>query len=396
MILTSELAQQIVDKIMPIVNQNINIMNNTGAIIGSGHKHRLNSFHQGAKDAIENGAVVEIYPEDLNCYPGSLPGLNWPIMLGEQIVGVVGISGHPNAVRSTAALVKMVTELILEREILMEEFRSQSHLHEQFALHLLSDQASTNFSQIKSRANLLRFDLSLPRLVAVTSVSPILEIAYNNYGLYDLISSRTRESLLQLLTTSTLISSKDLIAFLENQLIIFKYFPKETTVHTIKEWSIAFWDLIQLNNPDTPLQLGVGSLVNSPLELYDSYREAQYVLKNSYHDANVSSIYDFNLLASYLVQEPRAVNFCTAFKALQEKLTKKFDSKYNMRNTLQILLENNLNISATAKALFIHRNTLVFRLEKLKLLLGLCPSQYLNHAILCKILCNEPYKIKND
>ena len=40
MLITNELAQQIVDKIMPIVRQNVNIMNNAGIIIGSGDEHR--------------------------------------------------------------------------------------------------------------------------------------------------------------------------------------------------------------------------------------------------------------------------------------------------------------------------------------------------------------------
>lgn len=389
MIITSELAQQIVDKIMPLMHQNVNIMNSAGVIIGSGQKHRLNNFHKGSKDVIESGKVIEIYPEDLDRYPGSLPGLNWPIVLGDQIVGVVGISGHPDIVRNTAALVKMVTELILEREILMEEFRSQSHLHEQFAISLLSEQAASSYSKISARANLLKFDLLLPRLIAVTNVRPILENAFNQYGLYDLISSRTRESLLQAIGKSDLITQNDLVTFLEDKLLIFKHFPHGTSTERIKDWGFSFVNLINTDKPETPLQLGLGSLVNSPLELHNSYQEALYALKAYRGNDDLSLIYDFDLLTSYLIQEPQAAKSCIAFKALQEKLTKKFNFKYDMRNTIQCLLDNNLNISAAAKALFIHRNTLIFRLEKLSQLTGLCPSQKVNHAILCKILCNE-------
>ena len=41
------------------------------------------------------------------------------------------------------------------------------------------------------------------------------------------------------------------------------------------------------------------------------------------------------------------------------------------RNTVDAFFENNLNISETARQLFIHRNTLVYRLEKLKSATGL-------------------------
>ena len=39
--------------------------------------------------------------------------------------------------------------------------------------------------------------------------------------------------------------------------------------------------------------------------------------------------------------------------------------------TIQKFFENNLNISETARQLFVHRNTLVYRLERLEKLIGL-------------------------
>ena len=39
--------------------------------------------------------------------------------------------------------------------------------------------------------------------------------------------------------------------------------------------------------------------------------------------------------------------------------------------TIQTFFENNLNISETARQLYIHRNTLVYRLERLEKIIGL-------------------------
>jgi len=100
-------------------------MDSQGIIIGSGQKHRLNTFHQGAQDVIRNIQTVEIYPNDLDQYSGAYPGLNMPIILHDQVIGVVGVTGHPDEVRDIARMVKMVTELILEQEVLLEEARSQ-------------------------------------------------------------------------------------------------------------------------------------------------------------------------------------------------------------------------------------------------------------------------------
>ncbi|MCL1866510.1 MAG: helix-turn-helix domain-containing protein, partial [Oscillospiraceae bacterium] len=52
--------------------------------------------------------------------------------------------------------------------------------------------------------------------------------------------------------------------------------------------------------------------------------------------------------------------------------------------TLQRFFENNLNVSETSRKLFVHRNTLVYRLDKIKKLTGLDLREF-EHAIIFKI-----------
>lgn len=389
MLLTSDLAQQIVDNIMPIAQQNINIMDSQGIIIGSGHTHRLHTFHKGAKDVIDIGQVVEIYPAELELYPGSLPGLNMPIFLNDQIIGVVGVSGHPDEVRSTAKMVKMVTELILEREILREEFLSHSQLQEYFAALLLSDHANANFEKLSKTAKLLNYQLELPRMVVVADVQPLLDQAFHNYGLNDLISSRTKESLTQLVTNSPHITSQDLVVFIENKLVVVKHFPETTAVAMQKHWGTDLLNLLQTCNNNVSLSIGIGSLSPSYNKLILSYQEALFSLSSCTIRSNITSIHDFDILAAYLIRKLNNTNSCLPLEKIKAKLDNGLSKKYDMKNTIISLLDNHLNVSSTAKSLFIHRNTLLFRLEKLKDATGLDPCRFLNHAILCKILYDD-------
>ena len=41
------------------------------------------------------------------------------------------------------------------------------------------------------------------------------------------------------------------------------------------------------------------------------------------------------------------------------------------RRTIEVFLHNNLNINAASKELFMHRNTLIYRLEKIRVATGL-------------------------
>ena len=79
MLVNEDLAQRIVDSTMSLVHRNVNIMNRDGMIIATGHPLRLHTFHKGAKDVIETGMVIEIYPEQLSQYPGALQGIKLPI-----------------------------------------------------------------------------------------------------------------------------------------------------------------------------------------------------------------------------------------------------------------------------------------------------------------------------
>ena len=66
-----------------------------------------------------------------------------------------------------------------------------------------------------------------------------------------------------------------------------------------------------------------------------------------------------------------------------------------MKNTITTLFENELNIADTAKALFIHRNTLVYRLEKFQKQTGLDLKRF-DDAVICRtaLILSELYKTK--
>ena len=63
--------------------------------------------------------------------------------------------------------------------------------------------------------------------------------------------------------------------------------------------------------------------------------------------------------------------------------------------TIQRFFENNLNVSETSRKLFVHRNTLVYRLEKIKKITGLDLREF-DHAIVFKIALMVKKYLKSD
>jgi carbohydrate diacid regulator len=63
--------------------------------------------------------------------------------------------------------------------------------------------------------------------------------------------------------------------------------------------------------------------------------------------------------------------------------------------TIQKFFENNLNVSETSRKLFVHRNTLVYRLEKIRKITGLDLREFDNAIVFKVALMVNKYLLSN-
>ncbi len=118
-------------------------------------------------------------------------------------------------------------------------------------------------------------------------------------------------------------------------------------------------------------RVSYGTIVEELRELSKSYKEARMALdvgKIFYNGDRIHS-YDALGIGRLIYQLP--ANLCKLFieEIYGEDLPKEVDEE--ILHTATVFLDNNLNVSETARQLYIHRNTLVYRIEKLKSATGL-------------------------
>ena len=90
-------------------------------------------------------------------------------------------------------------------------------------------------------------------------------------------------------------------------------------------------------------------------------------MKNNYADKiAINSTLLGALLADFDEQSLGSIS-----NILQDDNVKKFFNDDELISTVELFFKNNLNIIKTSKDAIIHRNTLVYRLEKIKKMLGL-------------------------
>ena len=126
----------------------------------------------------------------------------------------------------------------------------------------------------------------------------------------------------------------------------------------------------------TRVNVGIGTIVDSIKELSRSFKEAQTALE-------VGKVFDTDKAIARLIYH-LPTTLCETFLHEVFKRGSIESLDHETLFTIQKFFENNLNVSETSRKLFVHRNTLVYRLEKIKKLTGLDLREF-DHAIIFKI-----------
>jgi carbohydrate diacid regulator len=130
--------------------------------------------------------------------------------------------------------------------------------------------------------------------------------------------------------------------------------------------------------------IGVGSIARHLRELAERYKEAQVAIEVGKVFDNEKMIIHYDNLGIGRIIYQLPTTLCEMF--LSEVFKKNPIDALDQETlyTINKFFENNLNVSETSRKLFVHRNTLVYRLEKIKKLTGLDLREF-DHAIVFKV-----------
>ncbi len=169
----------------------------------------------------------------------------------------------------------------------------------------------------------------------------------------------------------------------------------ETDVVLVKEVksnvSVREIEKIATNIADTlstefysKVSIGISTVVDNLRELGRAYKEAQIAIevgKVFENEKNILS-YDNLGIGRLIYQLPQTLCEMFISEVFKRGTIESLDRETLM--TIQCFFENSLNVSETSRKLFVHRNTLVYRLEKIKKLTGLDLREF-EHAITFKV-----------
>ena len=165
--------------------------------------------------------------------------------------------------------------------------------------------------------------------------------------------------------------TKDFITAVdEKNIIIVKEVKSNESYKELEQTAYVVLDTLN-TEAMSKVHIAYGTIVNSIKEVSRSYKEAKMALdvgKIFYSDRNVVAYSNLGI-GRLIYQLP--IPLCKMFikEIFGGKSPDDFDEE--TLSTINKFFENSLNVSETSRQLFIHRNTLVYRLDKIQKSTGL-------------------------
>ena len=173
------------------------------------------------------------------------------------------------------------------------------------------------------------------------------------------------------------------ISINETDIAIVKQITASTTFEDLEKIAQGVEDMLK-NELFIKSVIGIGTVAEHLRELADSYKEAQTAIDvGKVFDTEKTIINYENLGIGRLIYQ-LPTTLCEIFLSEVFKKNSIDSLDHETLFTINKFFENNLNVSETSRKLFVHRNTLVYRLEKIKKLTGLDLREF-DHAIIFKV-----------
>ena len=345
--LLEDMANEIVSFTSELVGgRTINVMNTDGIIVASTEKHRVGSFHQGALEAVRTGNPVAIRADQLAQYPGAKQGYNMPLRVNGAVIGVVGIFGDPPEVENLAKLVEAYVTKSYQLEAMMIPRLAEGEMRSRL-LHdlLIGDERSLSHAQVLLES--LRLELQPPFGVGLFSAAAGTE------------SPDFPERTMRLLRDRGCLSDDHSVVGMErDKLVLIE------SMDVLRELGR------QAEQSDGQLRFSLGSGCENVGELRRSYEEAMAL--------ELTSLKAFSTMED---TEDRCA--CQLYRAaaaesvfldsLEARLYETFraDEVRSLLQTVQAYYACGCSASRAAEQLFLHKNTLQYRVKRVLKCLGL-------------------------
>ena len=244
-------------------------------------------------------------------------------------------------------------------------FYEEKHDRGTFVKNIIMDNILPG--DIYIRAKELHFATDAPRAVIL-----IRQVGHSDVATVDVLSGMFPDKLQDFV-----------LSINETDIAIIKQIGSNVTAEDLEKMAANIEETLK-NELRIKTIIGIGTVATHLRELADSYKEAQTAIEvGTVFEPDKTIMHYENLGIGRLIYQ-LPTTLCEIF--LREVFKKNSLDSLDQETlfTINKFFENSLNVSETSRKLFVHRNTLVYRLEKIRKLTGLDLRQF-DHAIVFRV-----------
>ena len=354
MFLGTGTAKKIIEEIGKVVDYDINLMNEEGLIIASTNPSRINTFHEAAYRIIKDNLKELIVYEDEK-YEGCKKGINLPIHFDKKIIGVVGITGEVSEILKYGKIIKKMTEILVLDLFTYYKRNMEEQSRLIFAAEWINGNLNENRAYVEEELKKLNMPSHGSFLVAVVSIPD----SHKAVSGEDMSNDWNDRSILEKLTINGALS----IQSGEMYIIILRCDHEEDAKCMLQK------PLEQIRSSGkNRLICAFGSAYTNFVDVPKSFKEALRVMRLKEAEGNGTYCYDEEIINILLEDTPAPYKLrCVfnVFKACTE------EEAVDFSNFIHIYFKCNGSIKSIADRLFIHKNTVQYKINKIKMKTGL-------------------------
>lgn len=348
--LSKRMAQKIVDTVKDVCEYDINFINTDGIIFASTNDNRIGEFHEIGKKVTETKEIIEV--ETDNSFYGTQKGVNIPFFYKHEIIAAIGISGVPDEVRQFALLAQKITSLLLrEQEIdtLNYGYKNQ----ENAIVRCLIENKAVNQDFLKEF--LATKNLSVNEKYRTIIIKPDIRYNHSNMAMLEAEIHKIFGNI-----NSAMCS----ISYPCDYWIIINEKDYTNWKVRLNKWAASYSKILTIG-------IGCSESINRQ---HISYEKADIAINSLTGTKNIAC-YDELVLEIITGSIPESIAVMYKEKVLHGLKPEDIDM-------LKIYFENNMSLKKTSEAMYIHKNTVQYRLNTIEELTGYNPRVFTDAVIL--------------
>lgn len=347
-------AQAIVDELGEIVRQKINMMDEKGFIIASTDVSRIGNFHEGAKKIIDEN-LPELYITAEEATADTRMGINLPLFYKKKIIGVIGITGAYDQVIGYGKVVKKMTEILIRERIQEDEKRLDTRVLSRFLEEWVLGNGMLRSDFLAERGRQLGIDIAVPRRIVVISMDKV-----ENY--IDTLEGQELIERIENFISKIIFADHRSTLILRNsarQILLLPFLDDEE-LYTI---AVQLHEEVQ-KKFSHDLRIGIDGVNDN---IHEAYLQADRAWRLGKYLPRKISLYGRLNIEMFLHE----ISEGTKFDYL-EKLFKRYDKEEipQVISLLETYFAADGSLSEMSKLMYLHKNTLQYKLKKLVKLTG--------------------------